>query len=72
MIRLSAAKAELAIVENEVVTSGAQRVFACAFALSEDWDGLNRTAVFRAGTRSVSVLLGGDNTAEIPLSLIHI
>ena len=71
MIRLSGAKAELAIVENEVVTSGAQRVFACAFALSEDWDGLNRTAVFRAGTRSVSVLLGGDNTAEIPWEVLQ-
>lgn len=71
MIRLSAAKAELAIVENEVVTSGAQRVFACAFTLSEDWDGLNRTAVFRAGTRSVSVLLGGDNTAEIPWEVLQ-
>lgn len=71
MIRLSAAKAELAIVENEVVTSGAQRVFACAFALSEDWDGLNRTAVFRAGTRSVSVLLGGGNTAEIPWEVLQ-
>ena len=71
MIRLSAAKAELAIVENEVVTSGAQRFFACAFALSEDWDGLNRTAVFRAGTRSVSVLLGGDNTAEIPWEVLQ-
>ena len=71
MIRLSATKAELAIVENEVVTSGAQRVFACAFALSEDWDGLNRTAVFRAGTRSVSVLLGGDNTAEIPWEVLQ-
>ena len=71
MIRLSATKAELAVVENEVVTSGAQRVFACAFALSEDWDGLNRTAVFRAGTRSVSVLLGGDNTAEIPWEVLQ-
>lgn len=71
MIRLSATKAELIVVENEVVTSGAQRVFACAFALSEDWDGLDRTAVFRAGTRSVSVLLGGDNTAEIPWEVLQ-
>ena len=71
MIRLSAAKAELAIVENEVVTSGAQRVFACAFALSEDWDGLDRTAVFRAGTRSVSVLLGGENTAVVPWEVLQ-
>ena len=71
MIRLSATKAELAVVENEVVTSGAQRVFACAFALSEDWDGLDRTAVFRAGTRSVSVLLGGDNAAVVPWEVLQ-
>ena len=71
MIRLSATKAELTVVENEVVTSGAQRVFACAFALSEDWDGLDRTAVFRAGTRSVSVLLGGDNAAVVPWEVLQ-
>lgn len=71
MIRLSATKAELAVVENEVVTSGAQRVFACAFALSEDWDGLDRTAVFRAGTRSVSVLLGGENAAVVPWEVLQ-
>lgn len=53
MIRLSATKVELAITESETITSGAQRVFTCVFALSEDWDGLDRTAVFRAGARSV-------------------
>lgn len=52
MIRLSATKVELAITESETITSGAQRVFTCVFALSEDWDGLDRTAVFRAGARS--------------------
>ncbi|MFR3631408.1 MAG: hypothetical protein ACLTU3_13440 [Acutalibacteraceae bacterium] len=71
MIRLSATKAELIVVENEVVTSGAQRVFACVFALSEDWDGLDRTAVFRAGTRSVSVLLGSDNAAVVPWEVLQ-
>lgn len=71
MIRLSATKAELTITESETITSGAQRVFACAFALSEDWDGLDRTAVFRAGTRSVSVLLGGDNAAVVPWEVLQ-
>lgn len=44
MIRLSATKAELTITETETITSGAQRVFKCAFTVNSDWDGLNRTA----------------------------
>lgn len=71
MIRLSATKVELAITESETITSGAQRVFVCTFALSADWDGLDRTAVFRAGTQSVSVLLDGENTAVIPWEVLQ-
>lgn len=71
MIRLSATKAELTITETETITSGAQRVFECAFTLNSDWDGLNRTAVFRAGTKAVSVLLGDDNTVEIPWEVLQ-
>lgn len=71
MIRLSATKAELTITETETITSGAQRVFGCAFTVNSDWDGLNRTAVFRAGTKAVSVLLGDDNTAEIPWEVLQ-
>ena len=71
MIRLSATKVELAITESETITSGAQRVFTCVFALSEDWDGLDRTAVFRAGARSVSVRLGDDNAAVVPWEVLR-
>ena len=71
MIRLSATKAELTITETETITSGAQRVFECAFDTNSDWDGLNRTAIFRAGTKAVSVLLGDDNTAEIPWEVLQ-
>lgn len=71
MIRLSATKAVLTITETETITSGAQRVFECAFTVNSDWDGLNRTAVFRAGTKAVSVLLGDDNTAEIPWEVLQ-
>ena len=71
MIRLSATKAELTITETETITSGAQRVFECAFTVNSDWDGLNRTAVFRAGTKAKSVLLGDDNTAEIPWEVLQ-
>lgn len=71
MIRLSATKAELTITETETITSGAQRVFECTFTVNSDWDGLNRTAVFRAGTKAVSVLLGDDNTAEIPWEVLQ-
>ena len=71
MIRLSATKVELAITESETITSGAQRVFTCVFALSEDWDGLDRTAVFRAVARSVSVRLGDDNAAVVPWEVLR-
>lgn len=71
MILLSATKAELSVAESETITSGAQRVFVCTFALSADWDGLDRTAVFRAGTQSVSVLLDGENTAVIPWEVLQ-
>lgn len=41
------------------------------FEFSDDWDGLTRTAVFRAGDESRSVLLDNSNEALIPWEVLR-
>ena len=63
MFELYAKKNQLAVGRREAVTSGSVNVYPVRFRFSEDWAGLEKTAVFRAGERSVSVLL--DETGEV-------
>lgn len=63
MFELYAEKNQLTVRRREPVTSGSVNVYGARFAFSEDWEGFEKTAVFRAGGESVSVLL--DNTGEM-------
>lgn len=67
MFQLSAEKTRLALLEREPVTSGSVNVYEVRFSFSEEWDGLENTAVFRAGDKSVSVML--DGTGEVGCTL---
>ena len=67
MFRLSAEKNKLALLEREDVTSGSVNVYEVRFTFSEEWDGLEKTAVFRAGDTSASVML--DGTGEVGCTL---
>ena len=58
MFILYANKNMLSLRQREPVTSGSVNVYSVLFEFSDDWDGLARTAVFRAGQESRSILLG--------------
>lgn len=67
MFQLSAEKTRLALLEREDVTSGSVNVYEVRFSFSEEWYGLTKTAVFRAGDKSVSVMLDGTGEAGCTL-----
>lgn len=62
MFELYADKNKLAVRRREPVTSGSVNVYSIRFVFSAEWQGLRKTAVFRAGGKSASVLL--DDTGE--------
>ena len=70
MIHLSADKNRLTVLQGETLTSGARNVFSVHFTFSADWDGLSRTAIFKAGDISISVLLDGSGTCTIPWEVL--
>lgn len=70
MFTLYANKTQLTLRQREPVTSGSVNVYRVKFQFSPDWDGLSRTAIFRAGVESRAVLLGEDNEAVIPWEVL--
>lgn len=66
MFRLYAEKNQLCVRQREPITSGSVNVYDVLFEFSADWDGLEKTAVFRAGGKAVSVLLDDTGRAAIP------
>lgn len=71
MFILFADKARLSVRQRELVTSGSVHAYTARFEFSEDWAGLARTAVFRSGKESRSVLLDGDNEVKIPWEVLR-
>ena len=70
MFILYANKNMLSLRQREPDTSGSVNVYSVLFEFSDDWDGLARTAVFRAGQESRSILLGPDNQCDIPWEVL--
>lgn len=70
MFVLYANKNQLMVREKEPVTSGSVKAYTARFEFSPDWDGLTRTAVFRAGAESQSVPLEDTNTCEVPSEVL--
>lgn len=70
MFILEANKTLLKPIQRELITSGSVNVHRVLFEFSEEWAGLTRTAIFRAGTESRSVLLGDDNETVIPWEVL--
>lgn len=66
MFELYADKNQLCVRRREPVTSGSVNVYRARFQFSADWEGLERTAVFRAGEKSVSVPLDEAGEAAVP------
>ena len=70
MFVLGVDKTKLAVYQREPVTSGSANVYETRFEFSPDWEGLNRTAVFRAGKESRSVLLNESNVCSVPWEVL--
>lgn len=67
---LYADKNRLAVRQREAVTSGSVNVYPVRFEFSGDWDGLTRTAVFRADGEPVGILLDDANECSIPWEVL--
>ena len=66
MIICQVTGAAITVAQNELLTIGMVQAVPVRFCFSPQWAALDRTAVFTAGTVSVSCLLGEDNQCFIP------
>lgn len=66
MIICQVTGAAITVAQNELLTTGMVQAVPVRFRFSPQWASLDRTAVFTAGTVSVSCLLGEDNQCFIP------
>lgn len=71
MFELYAEKNQLCVREREAVTSGSVNVYPVRFSFSEDWENLTKTAVFRAGEKTVSVALGDSGECSVPWEVLE-
>lgn len=69
MFVLYADKTQLSVREKEPVTSGSVNVYSVQFEFSEDWEGLERTAIFQAGCREKAVALTG-GACSVPAEVL--
>lgn len=70
MFILYANKTQLTVRKREPTTSGSVNVYEVRFEFSPDWEGLERTAVFKAGSESRSILLDGTGECVIPWEVL--
>lgn len=71
MYVLNVRKNRLEVRQREPTTSGSVGVNSVLFQFSPDWDGLTRTAVFRAGGVSRSILLDESGECLIPWEVLE-
>lgn len=72
MFILYAEKNKLHLRQREPLTSGSVNVYPVRFSFSPEWEGLERTAVFKAGScgKPVSVLLKESGECVIPWEVL--
>lgn len=70
MFKLYANKSQLTLREREPLTTGSVNVNTIRFEFSADWEGLTKTAVFRAGEESRSILLDGSGECMVPWEVL--
>lgn len=66
-----ASKNKLIAKQKEFVTSGSANVYKANFMFDSTWCGLKRTAVFKAGNKTVSVLLDCCGICNIPWEVLE-
>ncbi len=70
MFILNATKNNLTLEKRERITSGSVNVYQVRFQFSLEWDGLDRTAVFRSGADTYSVFLDSSGACVIPWEVL--
>ena len=72
MFRLQANKNRLTLLENELITSGSLNVYDVYFTFDNNWDGLEKTAVFKTGGCSgTAVALDEENHCIVPWDVLE-
>jgi hypothetical protein len=59
-------KSSLTVLQKDIITSGSVNAYEVKFQFDNDWDDMERIAVFRVGKKSVSIALDDANTCKIP------
>lgn len=70
MFILKASKTQLTMDQREPVTSGSVNVYDVKFEFSTDWDGLTKTATFKAGSDARSIILNESGRCVIPWEVL--
>lgn len=71
MITLTAAGNKLQVVTSELLTSGSVNVNEVQFTFDQEWDELDKTAVFEANDERISVLLDDEFQCVIPWEVLQ-
>lgn len=61
---------KIEIKKSDTLVSDSINVYPCKFQFSSDWTDLTKTAVFRAGTSAIEVLLDENCECEIPWEVL--
>lgn len=70
MFELYAEKNRLTVTRREMMTSGSANVYEARFTFSADWDGLDKTVMFRAGDTSKPMLLDENGVCAVPWEVL--
>lgn len=70
MFVLYAEKNKISVRKKETITSGSVNVYTARFEFSDDWQGLTRKAVFKAGKESRTVLLDESGECAVPWEVL--
>lgn len=71
MFTLNADKSKLTVLQRSLIPSGAVNVIDVEFKFSREWDGMERIAVFRVGSETVSVVLDDSNSCKLPWECVR-
>lgn len=70
MFRVKVNKNNVTISEKEQMTAGSVNVYPVVFEFSDDWDGLERVALFKNQDKVIRFVLDETNTVQMPWELM--
>lgn len=71
MFRLQTSKNNLRLLENELITSDSLNIYDVYFTFDSEWDGLEKTAVFKTGScNGTAVMLDEEDHCVVPWEVL--